>query len=107
VKSIKHELEQIREGIEEELQEKEEILKQLSAAKAETQQWKSKFEGEGLIGSEELEDERRRRMSKVPIFIFIFTFHENHNLFRNSRLVIRYIASFVMIIQYNIGFAAL
>jgi hypothetical protein len=28
-------------------------------------------------------------------------------LFRNSRLVIRYIASFVMIIQYNIGFAAL
>ena len=64
VKSIKHELEEIREGIDEEVQQKEEILKQLSRAKAETQQWRAKFEGDGLIASDELEEERRRRMNK-------------------------------------------
>lgn len=48
----------------EEGNQKEEILRQLSKAKAESQQWKTKFEGDGLIASDELEEERRRRSNK-------------------------------------------
>lgn len=44
--------------------EKEEILRQLSKAKAEAQQWKAKFESEGLIAADEMEEERRRRSNK-------------------------------------------
>jgi predicted nuclease with TOPRIM domain len=64
VKALEHDIEQIREAIDEEVQGKEDILKQLSKAKAEAQQWRAKFEGEGLVAADELEEERRRRLNK-------------------------------------------
>lgn len=36
----------------------------MSKLKAECQQWKGKFEGEGLIAADELENERQRRILK-------------------------------------------
>lgn len=64
VKALEHDIEQMREAIDEEVQSKEDILKQLSKAKAEAQQWRAKFEGEGLVAADELEEERRRRLNK-------------------------------------------
>ncbi|KAL3117013.1 hypothetical protein niasHT_002972 [Heterodera trifolii] len=64
VKALEHDIEQIREAIDEEVQGKEELLKQLSKAKAEAAQWRGKFEGEGLVAVDELEEERRRRMNR-------------------------------------------
>ncbi|KAI6242732.1 hypothetical protein M3Y99_00179500 [Aphelenchoides fujianensis] len=64
VKNLEHEIEHIHECIEDEGRQKEELLKQLSKAKAESQQWKAKFEGEGLIAADEMEEERRRRSNK-------------------------------------------
>jgi chromosome segregation ATPase len=64
VKNLEHEIDHIHECIEDEGTQKEEILRQLSKAKAESQQWKTKFEGEGLIAADEMEEERRRRSNK-------------------------------------------
>ncbi|KAI6228188.1 Myosin head [Aphelenchoides besseyi] len=64
VKNLEHEIEYIHECIEREGNEKEELLRQLSKAKSEAQQWKSKIESEGLIAGDELEEERRRRANK-------------------------------------------
>lgn len=36
----------------------------MSKAKAECQQWKTKFEGDGLIAADEVDEERRRRSNK-------------------------------------------
>lgn len=64
VKKVEYDLEQCRESIREEAQQKEEIFKQLSRVKSEVQQWKSKFEGDGLIGIEEVEKERKKQISQ-------------------------------------------
>lgn len=47
-KNLEHDIEAVRDNINEEIQQKEDILKELSKAKAEAQQWKNKIEGEGL-----------------------------------------------------------
>uniref|UniRef100_A0A0N5BY94 Myosin head n=1 Tax=Strongyloides papillosus TaxID=174720 RepID=A0A0N5BY94_STREA len=64
-KNLQHEIDVIHEQIEEEITLKEEILKQLSKAKAEIQQWKAKFESEGLTAADEMEEEKRRRQAKI------------------------------------------
>ncbi|CAK5015482.1 unnamed protein product [Meloidogyne enterolobii] len=64
LKGLEHEIEQIREAIDEEIHNREETLKHLSKAKAETQQWRGRFEGEGLVAADELEEERRRRLNQ-------------------------------------------
>lgn len=46
------------------MQQKEEILKQLSKANAEAQQWKARFDAEGLVQPDEFHDEKRRRNNK-------------------------------------------
>jgi len=40
------------------------ILKQLSRARAEVQQWKSKFDSEGLVALDDVENEKRKRLMK-------------------------------------------
>lgn len=40
-------------------------MRQLSKANAEIQQWKTKFEGEGLLKSEEIEEVKRRQQQKI------------------------------------------
>jgi hypothetical protein len=48
VKNLEHEIDHIHECIEQEGNQKEEILRQLSKAKAEAQQWKTKFVSIGI-----------------------------------------------------------
>jgi hypothetical protein len=50
----------MREQLEEEQEAKSELQRQVSKANAETQQWRAKYEGEGLLRSEELEEQRRK-----------------------------------------------
>uniref|UniRef100_A0A0N5A362 Myosin head n=1 Tax=Parastrongyloides trichosuri TaxID=131310 RepID=A0A0N5A362_PARTI len=64
-KNLQHEIDVVHEQIENEICQKEEILKQLSKAKAEIQQWKAKFESEGLTAADEMEEEKRRRSAKI------------------------------------------
>ncbi|KAF8361131.1 unc-54 [Pristionchus pacificus] len=64
-KNYQHEAEQLRESLEEEIEGKNEILRQLSKANAEIQGWKAKFEGEGLIKADELEEAKRRQAQKI------------------------------------------
>lgn len=64
-KNYQHEAEQLRESIEDELESKNEVLRQLSKANAEIQQWKTRFEGEGLLKADELEDAKRRQQQKI------------------------------------------
>ncbi|KAK6054864.1 myosin head [Cooperia oncophora] len=64
-KNYQHEAEQLQESLEEEIESKNEIMRQLSKANAEIQQWKARFEGEGLIKADELEDAKRRQAQKI------------------------------------------
>lgn len=63
-KNLEHEIDQVHEQIDDEVQQKEDILRQISKAKAEVQQWKSKFDGQGLVAADEMEEERRRLLNK-------------------------------------------
>ncbi len=60
VSYCQHENDKLQDQVEEEIEGKNEITRQLSKAHAETQQWKSRFENEGLVNSEEMEDSKRR-----------------------------------------------
>uniref|UniRef100_A0A183FJV6 Myosin-3 n=1 Tax=Heligmosomoides polygyrus TaxID=6339 RepID=A0A183FJV6_HELPZ len=64
-KNYQHEAEQLQESLEEEIESKNEIMRQLSKANGEIQQWKARFEGEGLIKADELEDAKRRQAQKI------------------------------------------
>lgn len=64
VKKLEYEIEQCCDSINEETQQKEEIFKQLSRVKSEVQQWKTKLEGDNLIGADEIEEERRKRLNQ-------------------------------------------
>jgi myosin heavy chain 6/7 len=64
VKNLQHELDSIKENIDEEITQKEEILKQLSRARAETAQLKARFDAEGLVNVDEFEEEKRRRINR-------------------------------------------
>jgi multidrug resistance efflux pump len=56
MKNYQHELEQAQESLEDELESKNEVMRQLSKANAEISSWKARFEGEGLLKADELED---------------------------------------------------
>ncbi|XP_022251922.1 myosin heavy chain, muscle-like, partial [Limulus polyphemus] len=55
-RNLEHELDGLREQLEEEQEAKNDLHRQLSKANAEVQQWRNKFESEGLARVEELED---------------------------------------------------
>uniref|UniRef100_A0A914UJZ5 Myosin heavy chain n=1 Tax=Plectus sambesii TaxID=2011161 RepID=A0A914UJZ5_9BILA len=59
------ECQQLREALEEEQDGKTDLQRQLSKANAETQQWRARYEGEGMSRSEELEDARRKLQAKL------------------------------------------
>ncbi len=48
-RNFEHESEQLRDQLDEEMEAKNEVLRQLSKANAEVQQWKARLEGEGTI----------------------------------------------------------
>ncbi|KAK0402451.1 hypothetical protein QR680_016341 [Steinernema hermaphroditum] len=64
-KNLQHEIDQLHESIEDEISGKNDLMRQLSKAQAEIQQWRAKFEGEGLVGADEMEDMRRKQQSQL------------------------------------------
>jgi hypothetical protein len=53
---LEHDLDNLREQVEEEAEGKADIQRQLSKANAEAQLWRSKYESEGVARAEELEE---------------------------------------------------
>ncbi|ETN83119.1 myosin head [Necator americanus] len=64
-KNLEHEIEQCREMLEEEINSKDDLQRQLSRINSEISQWKARYEGEGLVGADELEDLKRKQMARV------------------------------------------
>lgn len=55
-RNLEHDLDNLREQVEEEAEGKGDLQRQLSKANAEAQLWRSKYENEGVARSEELEE---------------------------------------------------
>ncbi|XP_077289717.1 myosin heavy chain isoform X15 [Arctopsyche grandis] len=64
-RNLEHDLDNIREQVEEEAEGKADIQRQLSKANAESQLWRSKYESEGLARSEELEEAKRKLQARL------------------------------------------
>jgi myosin heavy chain 6/7 len=64
-KNYQHEADTLRESLEDEQESKNEVLRQLSKANAEITQWKTRFEGEGLVKADELEEAKRRQTAQI------------------------------------------
>ncbi|CAD6189770.1 unnamed protein product [Caenorhabditis auriculariae] len=64
-KNLEHELDQCHELLEEQINGKDDIQRQLSRINSEISQWKARYEGEGLVGSEELEELKRKQMNRM------------------------------------------
>jgi myosin protein heavy chain len=58
-------MEFLRETLEEEIASKSNLLRQLTREQAEAQQWRSKYESEGLVPDEELDDLRRKQLAEI------------------------------------------
>ncbi|KAK0408652.1 hypothetical protein QR680_004074 [Steinernema hermaphroditum] len=65
LKNLQHENDNLREQLEEEQEGKAECLRQISKLNAEIQQWKARFESEGLLKMEEIEEAKRKLQQKV------------------------------------------
>lgn len=57
-RNIEHDMDTVREQLEEEQESKADLQRQLSKANAEVQLWRNKYESEGLARLEELEDSK-------------------------------------------------
>jgi len=55
-RNLEHDIDNIREQLEEESEAKADIQRQLSKANAEVQLWRTKYESEGIARVEELEE---------------------------------------------------
>ncbi|PIO76295.1 myosin tail [Teladorsagia circumcincta] len=64
-KNLEHEIEQCLEMLEEEINSKDDTQRQLSRINSEISQWKARYEGEGLVGADELEELKRKQMARV------------------------------------------
>lgn len=64
-KNLTRQLEQMRESIEDEVAGKAESMRQLQKAQIELDQWRTKFETEGLIGSDEFDEVKKRQNMKT------------------------------------------
>lgn len=58
MRSYEHECQSLREQMEEEAEGKSDLQRQLSKAYAEVQQWRAKYDGEGVSRMEEIEEAR-------------------------------------------------
>ena len=56
IRNLSADMDSIREAFEEEQESKSDLQRQLSRAKNELQQWKSKYESEGANRTDELEE---------------------------------------------------
>lgn len=64
-KNFEHEIAMMKEQIDETIEQKNEIMRQLSKTNAEIQGWRSKFENEGLLKAEELEEAKKKLQAQV------------------------------------------
>lgn len=55
-RNLEHDIDNLREQVEEEAEAKGDLQRQLSKANAEAQLWRSKYESEGVARAEELEE---------------------------------------------------
>lgn len=62
---MQHENDSLREALDEEQEGKAEALRQISKLNAEIQQWKARFESEGLVRLEEIEEAKRKLQQRV------------------------------------------
>lgn len=67
-RNLEHDLDNLRESVEEEQEAKADFQRQLSKANAEAQLWRSKYESEGLARLEELEEAKWVDISLCPSF---------------------------------------
>lgn len=58
VRNLNSDLDALREQLEEELEGKSDLQRQLSKANTEIQQWRAKFESEGTARADELEESK-------------------------------------------------
>lgn len=65
LRNYQHECDQLREQIDTEAEGKAELQRLISKANAEAQQWRAKYESEGLNKSEEAEETRRKMQARV------------------------------------------
>ncbi|XP_055593753.1 myosin heavy chain, muscle-like [Uranotaenia lowii] len=64
-RNLEHDLDNLREQVEEESEGKGDIQRQLSKSNAEAQLWRSKFESEGVARAEELEESKRKLQARL------------------------------------------
>lgn len=62
---MEHDLDILREQVEEEAEGKADIQRQLSKANAEAQLWRTKYESEGVARAEELEEAKRKLQARL------------------------------------------
>lgn len=77
-KNLQHEVDQLRDSLEEEIASKSDLLRQLSRAQAEAQQWKNRIESEGLVGADEIDEVSM----KIAKYIFCLRNRKN-TIFQN------------------------
>ncbi|XP_037042171.1 myosin heavy chain, muscle isoform X14 [Bradysia coprophila] len=64
-RNLEHDLDNLREQVEEEAEGKADLQRQLSKANAESQVWRSKYESDGVARSEELEEAKRKLQARL------------------------------------------
>ncbi|GMS83847.1 hypothetical protein PENTCL1PPCAC_6022, partial [Pristionchus entomophagus] len=64
VRNLEHEIESMQEQLEDQIEQKSEIMRQLSKVNSEISHWKSRYEGEGLVGAEEVEEAKRKQIAR-------------------------------------------
>ncbi|XP_062706924.1 myosin heavy chain, muscle isoform X14 [Aedes albopictus] len=64
-RNLEHDLDSLREQVEEEAEGKADIQRQLSKANAEAQLWRTKYESEGVARAEELEEAKRKLQARL------------------------------------------
>uniref|UniRef100_A0A1Q3G4C2 Putative myosin class i heavy chain n=1 Tax=Culex tarsalis TaxID=7177 RepID=A0A1Q3G4C2_CULTA len=64
-RNLEHDLDNLREQVEEEAEGKGDIQRQLSKTNAEAQLWRTKYESEGVTRAEELEEAKRKLQARL------------------------------------------
>ncbi|XP_067622947.1 myosin heavy chain, muscle isoform X40 [Eurosta solidaginis] len=64
-RNLEHDLDNLREQVEEEAEGKADLQRQLSKANAEAQVWRTKYESDGVARSEELEEAKRKLQARL------------------------------------------
>ncbi|CAD5233385.1 unnamed protein product [Bursaphelenchus xylophilus] len=64
-KNLEHELDQIRDSLEEEIAGKSDLLRQLAREQGEIEQWRSRYESEGMVSADDADELRRKQIAQI------------------------------------------